>query len=181
MAKEGEESYFVVPRTALHILILLRENFKQRYTALDLRVSLGKLTRRRGEKRSLLQRNEDNARYTYSENYDIEQSDDDDRLVSLFGISLATISALTLYTIADLNKKILGFLGLDGRRVVTIHVLPEYRRKRLGTRLVDFAVTLDKTDLLVVEVPVGSVILPFFEACGFKEHAEDKKQWGKIV
>lgn len=69
-----DERYFVVPRTALHLLILLRENFTRRYTVLDLRVSLGKLTRRQGGKRPRLQRNEDNARYTYSENHDIERS-----------------------------------------------------------------------------------------------------------
>ncbi len=170
-----DKRYFVVPRTALHLLILLREKFTKRFTVTDLKVSLGKLTREQGEKRPLLQRNNDNARYTYSENYYIERSKDIDKLATLFRVGVAAISRLTLYTIADLDKNILGFIGLDGRQLMAAYVLPDYQRIRLATRMVDFVVALDKTDPLVVEVPAVAPTLPFFEACGFKESEEDKK------
>jgi len=170
-----DERHFVVPRTALYLLILLRENFTKHFTVTDLKVSLGKLTRLQGDQRPPLQRNNDNARYTYSEHYYIERNDNVEMLVALFGVGIAAISGLTLYTIAGLDKKILGFIGLDGRRLVTIHVLPKYHRIRLGTRLIDFAVALDKTAPLVVEAPTDSYVLPFLESCGFKESPGDKK------
>src|SRR5690606_11297013 len=59
-----DERYFVVPRTTLHLLILLREKFTKRFTVTDLKVSLGKLTREQGEKRPLLQRNNEDRKST---------------------------------------------------------------------------------------------------------------------
>lgn len=169
-----DERYFVVPRTALHLLILLRENFTKRFTVTDLKVSLGKLTRLQERKRPLLQRNSDNARYTYSEHYYIERNEDAEVLATLFGVDVAEISGLTVYTIADLSKKTLGFIGMDRRKLIAAYVFPDYHRIRLGTRMVDFAVALDLTNQLLAEVPLSSPALRFLEACGFKENEEDR-------
>lgn len=61
------EDYFGTPRTSLFLLIHLQEHFKDPFTVTDIRVSLGKLIRKQGDKQPLLQRINDKARYFYSE------------------------------------------------------------------------------------------------------------------
>lgn len=175
--------YFVKPRTALHLLIHLRKNFTGDFTATDIKVSLAKLCRSQNDVRPELQRNLDNACYTYSENYYIELTkqvkvlkelvlSDANDLQITDSEKVELTEALSYYTISGLDKVVLGFIALDGKNLKAIYILKEYRHIRLGSRLIDCVVKLDNENPLMAEVPVESSVLEFLDTCNLKESKE---------
>jgi len=179
-----ETKYFIKPRSAIHLLIHLRENFTGDFTPTDIKVSLAKLCRSQAV-RPNLQRNLDNAYYTYSENYYIETAEQVSALKELVlsdandlritdSEEIELTNTLSYYTISGLYKVVFGLIGLDGRDLKAIYILEEYRHIRLGSRLIDFIVKLDKENPLTVEVPIESSIMEFLDTCNLKESKEDR-------
>jgi N-acetylglutamate synthase-like GNAT family acetyltransferase len=72
--------------------------------------------------------------------------------------------------VALLNKKIIGYISLDGNEIKKLHVNPDYHRKGAGKRLIQeiesFAVK-NNLDNLVVESSIHAE--KFYEKCGFKK------------
>ncbi|MFD2556030.1 hypothetical protein [Sphingobacterium tabacisoli] len=169
------EGFFFTPKTSLFVLIHLRNYFDKPFTAEDLGVSIRKLCRRQAGIETLLQRNTDNSRYTYSELFDISALDEVSELPAPL-VDLVSGSPVTnRYKITHAVRGILGFIELNDRELVNIAVLPDFREMRMAARLLDYVMALDKKAPLTVELDVKSPHVDFLENCSFIESKEDRE------
>ncbi|SKC06491.1 hypothetical protein SAMN05660841_03966 [Sphingobacterium nematocida] len=169
------EGFFFTPKTSLFVLIHLRKYFDKPFTAEDLGVSIRKLCRRQAGIETLLQRNIDDSRYSYSELYDISALDEVSELPEVL-LEMASSSTVTArYKIKHQVRGMLGFIELNNRELVNIAVHPNFREMRMAARLLDYVMALDKKAPLTVEVNVNSPFLDFLTNCSFTESEEDRK------
>lgn len=169
------EGFFFTPKTSLFILIHLRKYFDTPFTVEEIAVSIKKLCRRQTRIETLLQRNIDNSRYSYSELYDISALDEVSELPTPL-IDLVSGSPVNnRYKITHAVRGILGFIELNARELVNIAVHPNFREMRMAARLLDFVMALDKKAPLTIEVAVNSPSLDFLTNCSFIESKEDRK------
>ncbi len=94
------------------------------------------------------------------------------------------------YYVAELDKKIIGYIGSwflgDLIHITTIAVDPEYRRKGVGKKLMDFIIDIGKNEKVkkvVLEVRVSNLIAQkLYEKLGFiiekikKEYYPDNRE-----
>ncbi|MBL1411105.1 N-acetyltransferase [Sphingobacterium faecale] len=169
------EGFFFTPKTSLFILIHLREYFDKPFTAEDLGVSIKKLCRRQAGIETLLQRNIDDSRYSYSELFHISPLDEVSELPEVL-LEMASSSTVTLrYKITHAVRGLLGFIELNDRELVNIAVHPDFREMRMAARLLDYVMDLDKKSPLTIEVDIKSPHVDFLENCSFIESKEDRK------
>ncbi|WP_153846082.1 GNAT family N-acetyltransferase [Sphingobacterium paramultivorum] len=173
-----EEGYFLKPQSALGLFVHLRTYFNHPFTAKDLSVSLNKLSRKDSKNKPLLQRNLDRARFTYSETYLIQHlATSLADLNGLFDFNMSKLSGSQIFTLSDRNNRILGYAALVNRQLIDIQVLPNYRRMRLGKRIIDFLITQDKNSPITFEIPEDINIANFFIACKLlKDEADEKEE-----
>lgn len=172
-----EEGYFLKPQTALGIFIHLKNYYGHSFTVKDLAVSLKKLSRNDTNTSPLLQRNLDRARFTYSEVYCIEPiavSLTD--LNGLFDFNMSKLFGSQIFTVSDCNNRILGYAALVDRQLIDIQVLPNYRRMRLGKRLIDYLIAEDKNSPLTFEIPEDINVINFFIACKLLKDDEEEQE-----
>ncbi|WP_270089976.1 hypothetical protein [Sphingobacterium sp. SYP-B4668] len=169
------EGFFFTPKTSLFVLIHLREYFDKPFTAQDIAVSIKKLCRRQTGIETLLQRNTDNSRYTYSELFDISALDQVSELPAP-QVDLVSGSAVNnRYKITHAVRGVLGFIELNERELVNIAVHPDFREMHMATRLLDYVMDLDEKSPLTLEVDVNSPHVEFLTNCSFIESKEDRK------
>jgi ribosomal-protein-alanine N-acetyltransferase len=80
------------------------------------------------------------------------------------------------YFVAEFNKKIIGYIGSwflgDLIHVTTVAVDPEYRRKGVGEKLMNFIIDMGKNEnfkKVVLEVRVSNIVAQkLYEKLGFK-------------
>ena len=169
------EGFFFTPKTSLFVLIHLRNYFDKPFTAEDLGVSIRKLCRRQAGIETLLQRNIDDSRYSYSELYDISALDEVSELPEVL-LEMASSSTVTArYKIKHQVRGMLGFIELNNRELVNIAVHPDFREMRMAARLLDYVMGLDKKAPLTIELDVKSPHVDFLENCSFIESKEDRK------
>lgn len=169
------EGLFFTSKTSLFVIIHLRKYFDKPFTAEDLGVSIRKLCRRQTGVETLLQRNTDNSRYTYSELFDISALDEVSELPEVL-LEMASSSTVTArYKIKHQVRGMLGFIELNNRELVNIAVHPDFREMRMAARLLDYVMALDKKLPLTVEVYINSPFLDFLTNCSFTESEEDRK------
>ena len=172
-----EEGYFLKPQTALGLFIHLRNYYDHSFTVKDLAVSLKKLSRNDANTSPLLQRNLDRARFTYSEIYCIEPiavSLTD--LNGLFDFNMSKLSGSQIFTVSDRNDRILGYAAFLDRELIDIQVLPNYRRMRLGKRLIDYLIAQNKNRPLTFEMPIDVNIINFFIACKLLKDDDEEQE-----
>ncbi|GGH20277.1 hypothetical protein FAZ19_10005 [Sphingobacterium alkalisoli] len=169
------EAYFLKPKNALFILIHLRKFFDKPFTVEDIAVSIKKLCRRQAGITTLLQRNTDNSRYTYSEAFDISTLDEFTDLPSELQDLASNSSVTNRYIIKHERYGALGFVELNERTLVKVVIHPDFREMRLASRLLDHVMDLDKKTPLTVELSVDSPLVDFLYNCSFAESDEDRK------
>jgi len=172
------EGYFLKPQTALGLFVHLRTYFDRPFTAKDLSVSLNKLCRKDSKNKPLLQRNLDRARFTYSETYRIQHlATSLTDLNGLFDFNMSKLSGSQIFTLSDRNNRILGYAALLDRELIGIQVLLNYRRMRLGKRLIDYLIAQDKNSPITFAIPTDINIVNFLIACKLlKDNSYDKEE-----
>ncbi|MCY4780513.1 hypothetical protein ORI89_12695 [Sphingobacterium sp. UT-1RO-CII-1] len=169
------EGFFFTPKASLFILIHLRKYFDKPFTAEDLGVSIKKLCRRQAGIETLLQRNTDNSRYSYSELFGISALDKISELPEVL-LEMASSSTVTArFKITHAARGILGFIELNERELVNVAVHPNFREMRMAARLLDYVMALDKKSPLTIEIDVKSPHVEYLENCSFIESKEDRK------
>lgn len=173
-----EEGYFLKPQSALGLFIHLRNYYNQTFTAKDLSVSLNKLCRKDSKNKPLLQRNLDRARFTYSETYQIQHlATSLTDLNGLFDFNMSKLSGSQIFTLSDRINRVLGYAALADRELIDIQVLPNYRRMRLGKRIIDFLIAQNKNSPITFEIPEDINIVNFFIACKLlKDEAVEQEE-----
>ncbi|WP_286863374.1 MULTISPECIES: GNAT family N-acetyltransferase [Sphingobacterium] len=173
-----EEGYFLKPQSALGLFIHLRNHFDYSFTVKDLAVSLKRLSRNDANTPPLLQRNLDRARFTYSEVYQIQPpANSIVDFNTIFNCDTQKLSDSQIYTLSDRNDRILGYAALVNRQLIDIQVLPNYRRMRLGKRLIDYLIAHDKNRPITFEIPTDVNIVNFFIACKLlKDEADEEEE-----
>lgn len=170
-----DEGFFFRPKTALFVLIHLRKFFHKPFTVDDLSVSIRKLCRVQAGINTLLQRNVDHMRYTYSELFPISSLDDVSTLPVALHEALSKIPVTNRYIISHATQGILGIVELNDRELVNIVIHPDFQNMRLASRLLDYARALNKKLPLTAELSVDSPMLDFLTNCSFSESKEDKE------